>query len=110
MEVFIDSDFKCHFFESTGFRKVETSIFDGKCKSYIEGHRYIPPGEMWTRSDGQEFTGEAAFPWRDTAILDAAQQKYEETSEELSWTQHELADADAALEMLGVEWGEEANE
>ena len=72
---------------------VETDFFDGKCKEFIEGCRYVPSGESWTREDGVEFRGEMIAPWKDSRELDEAQREYER---EL------LADAQNALNVLGV--------
>lgn len=63
MLLYIDEEFKCHQTNEAGFIPVEISFFDGKSKSFIEGYRYIPAGESWTREDGQVFTGEMVTPW-----------------------------------------------
>lgn len=75
--IYIDSEFKCHVSDDGAMRAVETNVFDGKCDSFIEGYRFIPAGESWTRSDGVTFTGEMVAPWMDYAELDAAQRAYE---------------------------------
>ena len=75
---YIDSDFKCHVSNDGTMPPVETDWFDGKCDAFIEGYRFVPSGEHWTRSDGEVFTGEMITPWRDYAALDAAQRKYEQ--------------------------------
>lgn len=92
--IFIDSDFKCHT-TNTGntFAQVETDAFDGKCDAFIEGYRFIPEGESWTRSDGSVFYGEIIAPWKSFDELDAAQRQYE---------REQLADMRAALNLLGV--------
>ena len=78
MRIYIDSDFKCHTSNPEGtMAAVETDAFDGKCSAYIEGYRYIPAGETWTRPDGVTFTGEMIAPWKDWRELDAAQREYE---------------------------------
>ena len=51
--------------------------FDGKCNAYIEGYRFIPSGQTWTRADGVVFTGEMIAPWKPWDELDAAQREYE---------------------------------
>lgn len=107
--IYINSEYKCFPEYEEGARAVETDSFDGKCDAYIKGMRFIPQGESYDRGDGEIIVGEAVFPWIDYAILEAAQQKYEETSEELAAATAELEDADAALYELGVEW-EESNE
>ena len=77
MKIFIDSDFKCFSSPSEGLREVETTVFDGKCKAFIEGYRFVPEGETWTRPDGEVFTGEMVAPWRDYNVLMAYQEQYE---------------------------------
>jgi len=76
-------------------REIETEFFDGKCKSFIEGYRFVPDGETWTRPDGVQFKGEMVSPLRNHSILAAYQEQYETDIVE-------LADADAALAELGV--------
>lgn len=76
------------------------SFFDGKCTAYIEGYRFVPAGESWTREDGQIFAGEMIAPAEDIRILEAAQGAYEEALAALA---ARSADMEAALEVLGVE-------
>lgn len=95
MTIYIDSDYKCHTSPGKGLTAVETDFFDGKCRQYIEGYRFVPAGESWTREDGQVFTGEMIAPAEDIRLLEAAQAAYEEA-------RAENADALAALEVLGV--------
>ena len=78
MTIYIDSDYKCHTSPADGLTAVETDAFDGKCRQYIEGYRFVPAGEIWTREDGQVFHGEMVAPWRDYAILAELQAIYEE--------------------------------
>lgn len=75
--IYIDSEFKCHVSDDGTMRAVETNVFDGKCDAFIEGYRFIPAGESWTRFDGVTFTGEMVAPLMDYAELDAAQREYE---------------------------------
>ena len=75
--IYLDSDFKCHISVSDGRTQVETDAFDGKCDAYIEGYRFIPSGQAWTRADGVVFTGEMIAPWKPWAELDAVQREYE---------------------------------
>lgn len=95
MTIYIDNDYKCHTSPGEGLTAVETDAFDGKCRRYIEGYRFVPAGESWTRSDGAVFTGEMVAPWRDHAILAELQSIYEEE-------QAKQAEMEAALEILGV--------
>lgn len=93
MVIYIDSDFKCHVESAEGMRAYDVSAFDGKCDAYIEGYRYVPEGESWTRSDGVVFTGEMITPWKDYGLLDAAQRLYEQAL---------ILDMQQALKTLGV--------
>ena len=93
MKIYIDSEFKCHSVNDGTMTAVETGFFDGKCDAFIGGYRFVPAGESWTRSDGVVFTGEMVAPWKDYAILDAAQRKYEQAL---------IADMQNALNKLGV--------
>ena len=76
--IYIDSEFKCHVSNDGTMTAVETAFFDGKCDAYIEGYRFVPSGETWTRSDGEVFHGEMISPWKDYAELDAAQRSFEQ--------------------------------
>ena len=78
MTIYIDRDFKCHTESAAGRTAIETDAFAGKCRQYIEGYRFVPSGESWTREDGQVFHGEMVAPWRDYAILAEFQALYEE--------------------------------
>ena len=101
MTIYIDNDYRCHISNPDGtLTAVETDVFDGKCAAYIEGYRFIPAGSAWTRPDGVTFAGEMIAPWRDWRTLDVAQRDYER--EQYAAMAAELADAQAALEMLGV--------
>lgn len=52
MRIYIDSDYRCHPTDDGTRRPIETEYFDGKCRVYVEGHRFVPEGESWTREDG----------------------------------------------------------
>jgi hypothetical protein len=75
--VYIDFDYKCHVSNDGTMTAVETNFFDGKCDAFIEGYRFVPFGESWTRNDGEVFDGEMISPWKDYAELDSAQREYE---------------------------------
>lgn len=94
MRIYIDSDFKCHATDDGTYSAVETEAFVGKCDSYIEGYRFIPSGETWTRSDGAVFRGEMIAPWRLWNELDAAQRAYER--ELLRQYEQAIAELDSA--------------
>ena len=94
MKIYLDADYKCHVTNSDGaFRGVESDFFDGRCQAFIEGYRFVPSGESWTREDGTVFRGEMVAPWKPYSELDAAQRQYE---------REQAADMQAALEILGV--------
>lgn len=78
MTIYIDSDYKCYTSNAEDRKAVETDAFDGKCKQYIEGCRFIPAGETWVREDGESFSGEIVAPWRDYELLAELQALYEE--------------------------------
>lgn len=86
--IYLDSDYKCHSVNDGTMTPVETAFFNGKCDSFIEGYRFVPSGETWTRSDGEVFHGEMISPWKPYAELDNAQREYERQL---------LADADIAF-------------
>lgn len=78
MIIYLDEEFCCHISETTSTtQSIETDYFDGKCPAYIEGYRYVPSGQTWTRPDGVEFRGEMIAPWKDWQELDTAQREYE---------------------------------
>ena len=95
MTIYIDNDYKCHTSSGNGLTAVETDFFDGKCRQFIEGYRFVPAGESWTREDGQVFAGGMIAPWRPYENLVELQAVYEEE-------QAKQADMAAALEVLGV--------
>ena len=95
MTIYIDSEYKCYTSPGDNLTALDTSFFDGKCKAYIEGYRFVPFGETWIREDGQVFIGGMAAPWRPYEILAEFQAIYEEE-------QAKQADMAAALEVLGV--------
>lgn len=97
MTIYVDSDYKCHVSNDGTMREFDVSHFDGKCDEYIEGYRYVPEGETWTRADGVEFCGEMISPWKPYEQLHKAQLEYD-----VERLKAELADADEALAELGV--------
>lgn len=96
MKIYINSnDFKCHTSKPDGvYLEVETDFFDDKCQAFIEGYRFVPSGETWTREDGVTFTGEMIAPWKNYDELDAAQRKYEK---------EQFNEYKKSLEILGIE-------
>ena len=89
--IYIDSEFKCHNSDDGTMTPVEPDFFDGKCDAFIEGYRFVPAGQEWTREDGEVFEGEMISPWKDYSELDTAQREYE---------REKLADAENALAIL----------
>ena len=76
MTIYIDSDYRCHTSDDGTRRAFEVPSFDGKCAEFIEGYRYVPAGESWTRADGEVFRGEMISPWKDLSEAYAAQTEY----------------------------------
>lgn len=95
MTIYIDNDYKCHVTDDGTMTAVETDAFDGKCETYIEGYRFVPEGETWTREDGEEFSGEMISPWKLWDELDSAQRDYER--EQYSTLRSQNAEYEAAL-------------
>lgn len=62
MTIYIDNDYKCHLSDDGTRRAFELPFFDSKCAEFVEGYRYVPSGETWTRADGQVFAGEMISP------------------------------------------------
>lgn len=79
MTIYLDYDFRCYVEDDGTMTPYETDVFDGKCKTFIEGYRLVPEGETWTREDGAEFAGLMVAPWMDYRILAGAQAGYEES-------------------------------
>ena len=75
--IYLDSEFKCHVTNDGTMTTVETNAFDGMCDAVIEGYRFVPSGESWTRDDRKVFYGEMISPWKPYSELDATQRKYE---------------------------------
>lgn len=101
MIVFVDSDYKCYTSSGEGLTAVETNAFDGKCRQYIEGYRFVPSVESWTREDGQVFDGEMVAPWRDYSLLAELQALYEEeqakATEEIAAIVEEVYNSDIGV-------------
>ena len=91
--IYIDSEFKCHVSNDGTMKEIKTDFFDGKCDTFIEGYRFIPADESWTREDGVVFQGEMVAPWKPYEELDAEQREYERSL---------ILDMQNALNKLGV--------
>ena len=101
MTIYIDNDYKCHTSLVDGLTAVETNAFDGKCRQYIEGYRFVPAGQSWTREDGQVFHGEMVAPWRDYGILsefqEVAQEEQTKATEEIAAIVEEVYNSDIGV-------------
>ena len=95
MTIYIDNDYKCHVADDGTMTAVNTDAFDGKCGTYIEGYRFVPAGETWTREDGVLFVGEMIAPWQPWEQLDAVQREYER--EQIAQYESALTEIEAAL-------------
>lgn len=69
MTLYIDTDYRLHTEPAPGLRAVELPEMEGKCRAYIEGYRYVPEGQTWTREDGEVFAGAMLSPARDYSTL-----------------------------------------
>lgn len=101
--IYIDPEFKCHVTSGEDLTPIETDAFDGKYNTYIEGYRFIPAGQMWTRADGMVFTGEMIAPWKPWDELDAAQREYEREQYQTAVAQN--AEYEAALSEIEAALG-----
>ena len=79
MTIYIDNDYKCHLSDDGTRRTFDVPFFDGKCAEFVEGYRFVPSGETWTRKDGQTFKGEMIAPRRDYSGIAAIQSAVDRT-------------------------------
>lgn len=77
MTIYIDNEYKCYVNNDGTMREFDAKFFDGKCPAFIEGHYYIPLGEIRIGVDGTVFQGEQITPWVDNRLLEKAQLEYE---------------------------------
>ena len=96
MKIYIDHDYRCYITAAEDRTELETTFFDGKCTTFIEGYRFIPAGHTWLRADGAIFHGEMIAPAVNATALQKAQEQYEEDLARMS-------DMQTALEILGVD-------
>ena len=99
MTIYIDTNYKCHVTDDGTMTAVETDAFDGMCTEYIEGYRFVPAGQTWTRDDGVEFPGEMIAPWKPWDELDATQREYER--QQLAQYESALSEIETALGVNG---------
>ena len=103
MTIYIDSDYKCHLSDDGTRRAFDVPFFDGKCAEFVEGCRYSPAGETWTRADGQTFTGEMIAPWRDYSQISEIQSAVDRAQAQAQQTINEYEQALSEIETaLGV--------
>ena len=95
MIIYIDTNYRCFTTNDGTLTPIETNAFDGKCKTFIEGYRFVPEGFTWTAPNGLIFHGEMIAPAVDYTILQKAQEQYE--ADLIS-----MQDMSTALEILGV--------
>lgn len=96
MKIYIDNDYRCYTAIAEGRIEYEVSFFDGKCRTFIEGYRFIPEGATWQRADGAIFHGEMITPAVNATALQKAQEQYEADL-------MQMQDMSTALNILGVE-------
>ena len=74
-------------------REFDLPFFDGKCAEFVEGYRYVPSGETWTRKDGQTFKGEMIAPCRDYSQISEIQSAVDraQTQSQQTITEYEQA-------------------
>ena len=101
MTIYIESDYKGHVTGDGTGRAFDVPFFDGKCTEFIEGYRYVPAGESWTRSDGEVFSGEMIAPCRDYSQISEIQSAVDRAQEQNRQTINEyeaaLTEIEAAL-------------
>ena len=103
MKIYIDGDYKCHVTDDGTRRAFDVPFFDGKCNEFIEGYRYVPVGEMWTRADGEVFKGEMITPCRDYSQISEIQSAVDRAQAQAQQTINEYEQALSEIETaLGV--------
>ena len=91
--IYLNKDFQCSVTEkSDTVQSIETDAFDGKCNAFIEGYRFVPQGQTWTRDDGVVFAGEMIAPFKDYTQLEMVQKLYEQLAEDITYTQLAVAE------------------
>lgn len=102
MKIYIDKDCRCYTEPAEGRREQESSFFDGRGKRFIEGYRFVPDGETWTRSDGTVFSGEMISPIENPIIL-GVYDNLDKTSECLKATSDYIVQAEIDKAMAELE-------
>ena len=95
MNIYIDSEFKCHISNQNGtYLEIDEPFFDGKCQTFIEGYRLKPEDETWVREDGKVFSGgKMISPWKPYSLLAATQAQYESDLSEAAAAYQEGVDS-----------------
>ena len=93
MKIYIDNEYKCHVSNDGNMREFDLPFFNGKCAAFIEGYRYVPSEETWTRKDGQTFKGEMIAPCRDYSQISEIQSAVDraQTQSQQTITEYEQA-------------------
>ena len=103
MKIYIDNEYKCHVSNDGTMREFDLPFFDGKCAEFVEGYRYVPSEETWTRKDGQTFKGEMIAPCRDYSQISEIQSAVGRAQTQSQQTITEYAQALTEIEKaLGV--------
>lgn len=103
MRIYIDNEYKCHVSNDGTMREFDVPFFDGKCTEFIEGYRYVPSEETWTRKDGQTFKGEMITPCRDYSQISEIQTAVDRAQAQAQQTITEYEQALTEIEKaLGV--------
>lgn len=78
--------FECHTEQNANSTRIpyDDAFFDGKCDEFIKGHRLVPEGCIWERSDGKVFNGKMISLCKPSAEVYAAQRQYERDMAELA--------------------------
>ena len=75
--IYLDSNFCCHTENDGTMMVAETNAVDGKCKTFIEGYRFIPQDYEWQAQDETVYHGQMITPFVDYNTLLKAQEQYE---------------------------------
>ena len=103
MTIYIDNDYKCHVTDDGTRRAFDVPFFVGNCNEFIEGYRYVPAGETWTRADGEVFNGEMITPCRDYSQISEIQTAVDRAQAQAQQTINEYEQALSEIEIaLGV--------
>lgn len=103
MTIYIDNDYKCHLSDDGTRRAFDVPFFDSKCAEFVEGYRFVPSGETWTRKDGQTFKGEMIAPRRDYSQISEIQTAVDRAQAQAQQTIDEYERALSEIEIaLGV--------